>query len=165
MIKNINFIRAAVIIAALSLPAVLSGCKKAYKYTADDIQSVSVSCSSMDYSYSYSFLLSRVKNDWLLSADFASDPAGAHIIFEDCVIKSGEADKVLDIISSQKLISAIQKYKESQSKWFALDETTYSAYIRFSEGRSISAPIDAGEDLKAYFYCLGEKYAGTESDN
>lgn len=143
---------------ALSLLTGLLGCKKAPKYSDNDIVSVSATCGHMDYSYAYSFYIVKSDENWLFSASCAFDTENPRIEFEDCPISSKDADKLLQIIEAQNDIEALISYKKPLMTVHVSDETTYYSVISFSDKETVSAPKKLSDKAIEYFYQLANKY-------
>lgn len=158
MMKNTLFV------AAL-LPFVFSffGTPEKTKYTADDIRSVSISCSHMDYSHSFAFYLRKEEDLWLLDADFAVDTENPHTAYEACPIAAEDARELLDIVTEQDIPEKLRRYKKPKMKVHVSDETLCYTSILFNDGEMLGAAKLVCEDLQSGFYRLAEKYSDRQT--
>ena len=120
-----------------------------------EIRAVSVHSSCMDHSSSYSFTIEKEGDDWFFSFDAALNLDGAHMEVENQRIGESDAEEILRIIKEKQLVTRVKEYEEPpDNDIFALDETTYRTSFEFTDGSSIYAPIDAGNELIDAFYRL-----------
>lgn len=147
--------------ALLSILCGLLGCRKEPEYTVDDIQSISVSCGHMDYSHSYSFYLRKVKNSWILDAEFAVDTEQPRTEYEECPVLEKDVKKLLSVVQEQQVIDKLHHYKKPSIKVQVADETTYYTYILFASGEQLAAATHISDDLVTCFYHIAEKYSIT----
>ena len=142
----------------------LFGCGKPMEYTSNDIRSVSASCGHMDYAHSYSFYIRKVENEWLFDADFAINTEDPHVELENCSVTAEDVKELLDIVHDREVIKKLRCYKKPKVKLQISDETAYYTSILFSDGEQAGAPTCINQDIEAYFYRLGEKYADLMSE-
>lgn len=136
----------------------LFGCKSKPEYTADDIETLSISCGHMDLSQGYSFGISLKDGSWIFYADcFAAD--GETPIKLEAPLKKEDAEKLLAEVEKSNFIASLQGYKKPALKPRVADETVYSSLISFSDGNKLSAPILASRDVENSFYALAMEYA------
>lgn len=120
-----------------------------------EIRAVSVHSSCMDHSSSYSFTIEKEGEDWFFSFDAALNLDGAHMEVENQRIGESDAEEILRIIKEKQLVTRVKEYKEPpDNDILALDENTYRTSFEFTDGSSIYAPIDAGNELIDAFYRL-----------
>lgn len=153
--------RAVTVMSLLLALAGLFGCSKAPAYSAEDIQSVSVSCGHMDYSHSYAFYLRRANGGWLLDADYATNTGQPHLAFEECLVTAEDAQALLAIVQEQEVPAKLQRWKKPRLKVQAADETTYYTAVLLANGEQLGAAAHISDDLVNGFYRLAGKYAGT----
>ena len=108
----------------------------------------------MDHSSYYSYTLAKSENEWYLSFDAAIGSSGVHTEVERQRIDERDAKEILRIIKEQQLVARVRQYEPPDDGISALDETTYGISLDLPDGSSISAPIDAGEELREAFYTL-----------
>lgn len=132
------------------------GCGKVPEYTADDIQSVSVSCGHMDYSFSYSFYLRKNENEWLLDAEFSKDAEQPRIKYEERQIAEEDVKELLDIAADRKVIEKIRRYKKPKINVMVSDETTYFTSILFADGERLGAAALISKEMEDCFYRLAD---------
>ena len=120
-----------------------------------EVESVHIYRSCMDHSSSYSYTLAKSENEWYLSFDAAIGSSGVHTEVERQRIDERDAKEILRIIKEQQLVARVRQYEPPPDDGIsALDETTYGISFDLPDGSSISAPIDAGEELREAFYTL-----------
>ena len=114
--------------------------------------------SCMDHSASFSFDLE--KDDcgvWHFSFDCTLGCDLAHTEVSGQPICAGDAEEILRIVREEQLVSRVVQYTEPPDDGISvLDETTYRTSFAFSDGRSFTAPIDAGGALSGAFRTLAE---------
>lgn len=155
--KMNRIFKVASILAIISMLASFFGCKSKPKYTAKDIEALSISCGHMDLSKNYSFSISLKDGKWLLYADCVALD-GETKIKTQTPIESEDAEKLLDEAEKSGFITCVQKYKKPLFKPEVADETVYSSLITFYDGNTISAPILGSREIENSFYSLAEKY-------
>ena len=90
-----------------------------------------------------------------MSFDAVIGSSGVHTEVERQRIDERDAKEILRIIKEQQLIARVRPYEPPPDDGIsALDETTYGISFDLPDGSSISAPIDAGEELREAFYTL-----------
>ena len=130
---------------------------------------VSMGCGHMDYSCCYNFMLKRSAEEaeearqdsgWYFEGGCFLRDEEERTDFEPTLVSSDSAAKLLDIIEANNTIAYAENYKAPKKlKIFALDETTYSFCIKFSDGQQyiISEMVPEQNELEEYFYDLGKE--------
>lgn len=120
-----------------------------------EVTAVSIHRNCMDYSSSCSFCLEKNEGVWLFSFDAEIDRSGGHTEAENQRIEEDAAEEILRIVKERQLVTRVKQYEvPPDDDIFALDETTYRTSFKFTDGSSIYAPIDAGNELIDAFYRL-----------
>lgn len=120
-----------------------------------EVTAVSIHRNCMDYSSSCSFCLEKNEGVWLFSFDAEIDRSGGHTEAENQRIEEDAAEEILRIVKERQLVTRVKQYEvPPDDDIFALDETTYRTSFEFTDGSSIYAPIDAGNELIDAFYRL-----------
>ena len=90
-------------------------------YTAEDIQSVSVSCGHMDYCYCYSFQLNKTEDGWLLDAECFMDAQQSRVELQDCPVTGAEAEELLRLIREEQILDKLRRYRKPVHRFHVLD--------------------------------------------
>ncbi len=155
--KMNKIFKVASILAILSMLASFFGCISKPKYTAKDIEVLSISCGHMDLSKSYSFSISLKDGKWIFYGDCVAVDGKTKIKIQ-APIESEDAEKLLNEAEKSGFITCVQKYKKPLFKPEVADETVYSSLITFYDGNTVSAPILGSREIENSFYSLAEKY-------
>ena len=130
---------------------------------------VSMGCGHMDYSCCYNFMLKRSAEEaeeaghdsgWYFEGGCFLRDEEVRTDFEPTPVSSDSVAKLLDIIEENNTIAYAENYKAPKKlEIFALDQTTYSFCIEFSDGQRyiISKMVPKQHELEEYFYDLGKE--------
>ena len=179
-IKNMKMRKAVMLLALMTVLAGLIGCTAKPRdaepvHDISEVCMVSMGCGHMDYSCCYNFTLTRRAEEAgkAVEAGQAGQDSGWYFEggcflrdeeertdFEPTPVSRESAAKLLDIIQANNTIAYAENYKAPKKlKIFALDETTYSFCIKFSDGQQyiISEMVPEQNELEEYFYDLGKE--------
>ena len=173
-IKNLKLRKAVVLLGLMTVLAGLLGCTAKPRdaepvHDVSEVCAVSIGCGHMDYSFCYNFMLKRSDEEagqagadsgWYFEGGCFLRDEYERTDFEPTPVSSESAAKLLDIIEANNTIAYAENYKAPKKlKVFALDETTYSFCIEFSDGQQyiISEMIPEQNELEEYFYDLGKE--------
>lgn len=179
-IKNMKMRKAVMLLALMTVLAGLLGCT-AKPRDAEPVHDVSevcmvyIGCGHMDYSFCYNFMLKRSAEEggqseeagqagqdsgWYFEGGCFLRDEEERTDFEPTPVSRESAAKLLDIIQANNTIAYAENYKAPKKlKIFALDETTYSFCIEFSDGQQyiIGEMVPKQHELEEYFYDLGKE--------
>ena len=173
-IKNMKMRKAVMLLALMTVLAGLIGCTAKPRdaepvHDISEVCMVSMGCGHMDYSCCYNFMLKRSAEEaeeagqdsgWYFEGGCFLRDEEERTDFEPTPVSSDSAAKLLDIIEANNTIAYAENYKAPKKlKIFALDETTYSFCIKFSDGQQyiISEMVPKQHELEEYFYDLGKE--------
>lgn len=173
-IKNLKLRKAVVLLGLMTVLAGLLGCTAKPRdaepvHDVSEVCAVYIGCGHMDYSFCYNFMLKRsveeagqagADSGWYFEGGCFLRDEYERTDFEPTPVSSESAAKLLDIIEANNTIAYAENYKTPKKlKVFALDETTYSFCIEFSDGQQyiISEMIPEQNELEEYFYDLGKE--------
>ena len=173
-IKNMKMRKAVMLLALMTVLAGLIGCTAKPRdaepvHDISEVCMVSMGCGHMDYSCCYNFMLKRSAEEaeeagqdsgWYFEGGCFLRDEEERTDFEPTPVSSDSAAKLLDIIEENNTIAYAENYKAPKKlKIFALDETTYSFCIKFSDGQQyiISEMVPKQHELEEYFYDLGKE--------
>lgn len=173
-IKNLKLRKAVVLLGLMTVLAGLLGCTAKPRdaepvHDVSEVCAVSIGCGHMDYSFCYNFMLKRSAGEagqagadsgWYFEGGCFLRDEYERTDFEPTPVSSESAAKLLDIIEANNTIAYAENYKAPKKlKVFALDETTYSFCIEFSDGQQyiISEMVPEQHELEEYFYDLGKE--------
>ena len=143
----------------LALLTGLFGCGKSpqnEKHTLSDISAVSIACTHMDRTYGYYFRAHKDQDKWLFDADCFTHDRRVETSFENAALSDEETDALFEILERNDVITYAENYKKPKpSPLFALDETTYSFVLTFSD-KNQSVTGDCQTELEEFFYRLAE---------
>ena len=179
-IKNLKMRKAVMLLVLVTVLSGLLGCT-AKPRDAEPVHDVSevcmiyIGCGHMDYSCCYNFMLKRSTEEaveagqvgeagadsgWYFEGGCFLRDEEERTDFEPTPVSSESAAKLLNIIRANNTIPYAENYKAPKKlKIFALDETTYSFCIEFSDGQQyiISEMLPEQNELEKYFYDLGKE--------
>lgn len=175
--KKMKTRRAVMLLSLIVVLAGLTGCTAKPRdaepvHDVSDVCAVSIACSHMDYSCCYNFMLKRSTEEAAKAGEAGQDSGwyfeGGCFLrdeeertdFEPTLVSSDSAAKLLHIIEANNTIAYVENYKAPKKlEIFALDETTYSFCIEFSDGQRyiISEMVPKQHELEEYFYDLGKE--------
>ena len=148
----------------LAIMSNLFGCTKSpdksKHHEPSDLTVISISCCHMDFSYGYSFTLSKESGVWRFNAECFTHEHEQQTNFENRAVSDEDIAEMLDIIERNGTIQYAENFKKPKKPLFeVMDQTTYSLYIRFSDGSDYNADLTSRHDseLENYFYRLAEK--------
>ena len=173
-IKNMKMRKAVMLLALMTVLAGLIGCTAKPRdaepvHDISEVCMVSMGCGHMDYSCCYNFMLKRSAEEageagqdsgWYFEGGCFLRDEEERTDFEPTPVSSDSAAKLLDIIEANNTIAYAENYKAPKKlEIFALDETTYSFCIKFSDGQQyiISEMVPEQNELEEYFYDLGKE--------
>ena len=173
-IKNMKMRKAVMLLALMTVLAGLIGCTAKPRdaepvHDISEVCMVSMGCGHMDYSCCYNFTLKRSAEEaeeagqdsgWYFEGGCFLRDEEERTDFEPTPVARESAAKLLDIIQANNTIAYAENYKAPKKlKIFALDETTYSFCIKFSDGQQyiISEMVPGYGELEEYFYDLGKE--------
>ena len=173
-IKNMKMRKAVMLLALMTVLAGLIGCTAKPRdaepvHDISEVCMVSMGCGHMDYSCCYNFMLKRSAEEaeeagqdsgWYFEGGCFLRDEEERTDFEPTPVSSDSAAKLLDIIEANNTIAYAENYKAPKKlEIFALDETTYSFCIEFSDGQRyiISKMVPKQHELEEYFYDLGQE--------
>ncbi|MGN0735722.1 MAG: hypothetical protein ACI4LP_07950 [Anaerovoracaceae bacterium] len=175
--NNLKMRKAVILLGLVTVLSGLLGCTANPRdaepvHDVSEVSMVSIGCGHMDYSCCYNFMLKRSTGE-AAEAEKAGADSGWYFEggcflrnedqrtdFEPTPVSSESAAKLLDIIEANNTIAYAENYKAPKKlKIFALDETTYSFCIEFSDGQQyiISEMVPEQNELEKYFYDLGKE--------
>ena len=173
-IKNMKMRKAVMLLALMTVLAGLIGCTAKPRdaepvHDISEVCMVSMGCGHMDYSCCYNFMLKRSAEEageaghdsgWYFEGGCFLRDEEERTDFEPTPVSSDSAAKLLHIIEANNTIAYAENYKAPKKlEIFALDQTTYSFCIEFSDGQQyiISEMVPKQNELEEYFYDLGKK--------
>ena len=163
--------KAVILLILMVVLAGLFGCTSEPRdaeplHDVSEVCMVSMGCGHMDYSCCYNFTLTRRAEEagqdsgWYFEGGCFLRDEEERTDFEPTLVSSDSAAKLLHIIEANNTIAYAENYKAPKKlKIFALDETTYSFCIKFSDGQQyiISEMVPEQNELEEYFYDLGKE--------
>lgn len=140
----------------------LFGCgKKPTQHTVLELSSVSLSCCHMDRSFGYYFYIRTEDNKWLFDAECFTHGNEKETRIENREADAGDIDALFEILDRCGSIAYAENYKKPMGSPFeALDETTYSFCLTFSDG-SQYVTCDRQKELEEYFYQIAQRMSET----
>ncbi|MGN0113732.1 MAG: hypothetical protein ACI396_00220 [Acutalibacteraceae bacterium] len=163
-ICNKLFKKAVTVVSFLAILSNLFGCAKspdnAKHHKPSDLTVISMSCCHMDFSYGYMFTLSKESGSWCFSAQCFTNDHEQQTEFENQTVSDEDIAEMLEIIKQNGTIEYAQNFKKTIKLPFeVLDQTSYSLYIKFSDGIAYNVDSTSRPDgaLESYFYRLAEK--------
>ena len=182
-IKNMKMRKAVMLLALMTVLAGLIGCTAKPRdaepvHDISEVCMVSMGCGHMDYSCCYNFMLKRSAEEageggqseaagqagqdsvWYFEGGCFLRDEEVRTDFEPTPVSSDSAAKLLHIIEANNTIAYAENYKAPKKpEIFALDQTTYSFCIEFSDGQRyiISKMVPKQHELEEYFYDLGKE--------
>lgn len=177
MIKKSRKMKMGKAVMLLSLMVVLAGlfgCTAKPRdgeplHDISEVCMVYIGCGHMDYSCCYNFTLKRSTEEaieagadsgWYFEGGCFLRDEEERTDFEPTPVSSDSVAKLLDIIEENNTIAYAENYKAPRKpKIFALDETTYSFCIEFSDGQQyvICEMVPEQHEFEEYFYDLGKE--------
>ena len=175
--RKMKMRKAVILLSLMVVLAGLFGCTSEPRdaeplHDISEVCMISIGCGHMDYSCCYNFTLTRSAEEAVEAGKAGADSGwyfeGGGFLrdeeertdFEPTPVSSESAAKLLDIIQANNTIPYAENYKAPRRpKLFALDETTYSFCIKFSDGQQyiISEMVPGYGELEEYFYDLGKE--------
>ena len=126
----------------------------AVSHTPSDITAVSISCTHMDFNCCYSFSVYQKNGAWLLDAVCWNDQRKEMTELEAIPVSNGDIAKLFEILDQNNSIANAEHYvKPEPSEYEALDATTYSCGLRFSDKCVYTTPYYQ-QVLEAFFFRL-----------
>ncbi len=165
------FRKAVAVMGILAALTALFGCAKAPKptpaaqHTASDISGVSIACTHMDFSYSYFFEIRREGETWLFDAECFTQDHTVPTSLENREVGKDEVDTLLGILNDNDLIAYAENSKKPREPLYeALDETTYTFSLTFSDGSQYQTS-GWQQEPETFFYRLAESMASDQSSD
>ena len=173
-IKNMKMRKAVILLSLMVVLAGLFGCTSEPRdaeplHDISEVCMISIGCGHMDYSFCYNFMLKRSAEEaeeagqdsgWYFEGGCFLRDEEERTDFEPTPVSSDSAAKLLHIIEANNTIAYAENYKAPKKlEIFALDQTTYSFCIEFSDGQRyiISKMVPKQHELEEYFYDLGKE--------
>ena len=178
--RKMKMRKAVILLILMVVLAGLFGCTSEPRdaeplHDVSEVCMVSMVCGHMDYSFCYNFMLKRSAEEggqseeagqagqdsgWYFEGGCFLRDEEERTDFEPTPVSSDSAAKLLHIIEANNTIAYAENYKAPKKlEIFALDETTYSFCIEFSDGQRyiISKMVPKQHELEEYFYDVGKE--------
>lgn len=154
-----NLRKGVTILAILSMLFSLLGCSEKRNQSEQDIVLVSTSYYGTAKDPIYSFALKKYEGRWLFSAScFVAKVSDHYTSFSSYEIEEKDVQQFLSLVSEEKEIKRLQKYREPKQLFEIMDGYTSSTAVYFCDGTKIVKNTKMSDKLIDYFYELASKY-------
>lgn len=151
--------KGVIVLAILSMLFSLLGCSEKRNHSVQDIVLISSSNYGTARNPIYSFVLKKYEGRWLLSAScYVGKVSDHYTSFSSYEIEEKDAQIFLTLVSEEKEVKRLQKYREPKQIFEVMDGYTSSSAVYFSDGSKIVKNTELSDKLIDNFYELASKY-------